>query len=383
MGYYSEYLKKMLNFQQLGIERKKQLKKISKELRDSDILVYAADLTKRAPISIDYTDIIAVDDQLSDVKSDRLTVILETPGGSGEVVEDLVRIIRERYTYVSFIIPCYSKSAGTIFAMSGNEILMGCTSALGPIDAQLISNGKTYSADALLEKYKDIRKEIDATNKLNPIYIPTLQNLSLGELKQCENAQNFSKVLVSKWLVKYKFDNWKTHNKSGLKVTLAEKKDRAEKIAEKLRDNSKWLTHGRSLKIADLENLELKIINYDRLPNLAEAINRYYALLRISFDANIYKIIETTDTQIYRMLALGVGQQLTQNGVIAEVNFVCPKCNKAHKIQANIGSKSNLRPGFKPFPKNNLFICDGCGTQSNLVNTRRQIEAQSRKKIVS
>lgn len=132
MGYYSDYLSSGMNFNQLEKERKIQLKKISDFFNNSDILVYAADLMKRAPVSIDYTDILAFEDQLSSITSETLVVILETPGGFGEVVEDLVSLIRKKYKKLIVIIPGYAKSAGTIFAMSADEIYMGITSALGP-----------------------------------------------------------------------------------------------------------------------------------------------------------------------------------------------------------------------------------------------------------
>lgn len=386
MGYYSDYLNKQMNFSSIIKERKTQLKKISSLLNNSDVLVYASDmgnLGKRAPISIDYTDIQAVDDQLSNINSKELTVILETPGGSGEIVEDLVRMIRDKYEYVRIIIPGYAKSAGTIFAMSGDEILMGDTSALGPIDAQVVFNGKVFSADALLEKYKDIRKEIEETKKLNPIYIPTLQSLSLGELKTCENAQNFSKELVSKWLYEYKFKNWSNHSEDNTEVSDEEKRERANEIACELRANSKWLTHGKSLKIDDLRNMKLEIRDYREEPELAEAIDRFYALLKMSFDANIYKIIETANSQIYRMLAMGINPPSNNNLRFAEVEFICPKCKTHHIIQANVGTSSPIKAGNKPFPKNNMFQCDKCGTVSNLINLRNQIEAEAKKRIVS
>jgi ClpP class serine protease len=82
--------------------------------------------------------------------------------------------------------------------MAGDEILMGKTSALGPIDAQMIypGTGKRFSADALLEGLEKIKKEVLDTGKLNPAYIPILQNISPGEIQHCENAQAFSRTLV-------------------------------------------------------------------------------------------------------------------------------------------------------------------------------------------
>ena len=50
-----------------------------------------------------------------------LVVMLQTYGGSMEVVERLVNTMRERYQRVSFIIPDYAYSAGTVLALSGND----------------------------------------------------------------------------------------------------------------------------------------------------------------------------------------------------------------------------------------------------------------------
>ena len=74
---------------------------------------------------------------------DRLTVVLNTPGGNAETVEKMVEIIRHHYKEVYFVVPDYAMSAGTIFCMSGDKIFMDYSSSLGPIDPQVF-NGTTY-----------------------------------------------------------------------------------------------------------------------------------------------------------------------------------------------------------------------------------------------
>jgi 7-keto-8-aminopelargonate synthetase-like enzyme len=131
-----------------------------------------------------------------------------------------------------------------------------------------------------------------------------LLNISPGEIQHCENAQNFSKTLVTDWLKQYKFKFWNEHS-DGRPVTEQEKEKRAEEIASALCNQGRWLTHGRSIKIDDLtQELRLQITDYSQTPDLADAINRYYILLQMSFDANngIYKIYETPESQIYRTL---------------------------------------------------------------------------------
>ena len=147
MGKYTEYLEMNLSFSRLAEERKKQLKRIS-QIRDGrDVLVYAANLSVgNAPITIAYDDLLPINDQLANLNGDELDLIIETPGGSGEVAEDMVRLLRGRYEKgMAVIVPGWAKSAGTILAMSGNEILMEPVSALGPIDAQLSWQGKIFS----------------------------------------------------------------------------------------------------------------------------------------------------------------------------------------------------------------------------------------------
>ena len=108
-----------------------------------------------------------INDQLSSLEGDAADVVLETPGGSGEAAEDIVRLIRRRFESVGVIVPGTAKSAGTILALAGDEILMGPESALGPIDAQISQKGKVFSADALLAGMDQIKREISTSGTLS------------------------------------------------------------------------------------------------------------------------------------------------------------------------------------------------------------------------
>ena len=382
MGIYADYLNTIKDLNTINQERKNILNKISQLRVNRDILVIAADLTKNAPISIDYTDILAASDQLENLSGTAIDIILETPGGLAEVVEDIVNLIRGKYERVGIIIPGYAKSAGTIFTMAGDEILMGATSALGPIDAQIIlGNGKRYSAHAFLEGIEKLKKIVDETKKLNAAYIPILQNISPGEIQHCENAQCFSKSLVTEWLAKYKFKFWETHS-DGLPVTSDERRKRAEEIASELTSQSKWLTHGRSIKIKDMEELRIKIIDYSKMPELNDAITRYYTLLRMTFESTmIYKIFETTTSQIYRHLMPVQPQPEAANSVTVELS--CKQCGANFKIQANLKKGVPIEPGNIPYPSSgDILKCPNCGADHNLSGLKTQIESKTGRKIV-
>ena len=304
MGIYSDYINRRLSFDQISTERKSQLKRIS-DIRKRDILVYASDANKgNAPISILPADLLPFKDQLSYLKTNEIDIILETPGGIAETVEDMVELIRSKHESLGVIIPGVAKSAGTIFSMAGDEILMGEASSLGPIDAQVVSNGKRFSADAFLDGLEKIKKEVIDTGKLNPAYIPILQSISPGEIQHFENAQNFSKILVKNWLSKYKFKYWEKHSSTGQPVTQEDKETRADEIAYRLCKHSDWLTHGRSIRIKDLQEMRLEITDYSKEKDLNDAIVRYYTLLRMTFDlTGIYKIFETCCSQIYQSIS--------------------------------------------------------------------------------
>jgi hypothetical protein len=397
VGVYSDYLSKNLDFNTLNSKRKQWLKKIAKLRGDRCILTYASDINKGGVnTSIEYADIIPFIDQISNCNTSKsIDIILETPGGQAEIVEEMVKAVRAKYTHVGIIIPGMAKSAGTIFAMAGDEILMGKTSAMGPIDAQMIypGTGKRFSADALLEGLEKIKQEVIATGKLNPAYIPILQNISPGEIQHCENAQAFSRTLVKEWLRDYKFSHWETHKSSGKKVTSEEKELRANEIATALCKHSDWLTHARSIKIDDLKKLRLEIVDYSEMAELNDAINRYYTLLSITFSqTSIYKIFETPDSQIFNhAMSTGNRQPIPKPAIpnqldstmIAEFDFICPRCKSEMKIQANLEKHSDLKAGSLPFPVDtNIIQCLNCGLQSNITPIRMQIEATTRKKLV-
>lgn len=406
MGIYSEYLDLGPALDLLA-ERKKQLGRIAQH-RKRDVLVYASDSAKArqgAPVAIDNSDLLPITDQLSNLNGTAIDVLLETGGGSGESAEDIVRLLYTKYASVAFMIPGIAKSAGTIMVMAGEEILMEPVSSLGPIDAQIQWEGKVFSAEAFLKGLESIKAEVTATNSLNRAYIPILQRISPGEIQHAENALSFAKVLVTDWLKEHKFKNWnvhKTHN-PGTPVTPEQKEARAKEIADKLCDHSKWLSHGRSIKIPDLESIGLQITDYTKDAELADAIRRYHVLLQMTFDSTgIYKLFETPNSQIQRFFAqvpLGIpgmmpqmpmipgqpGQQPAVPGVqvptSALVQFKCPKCNKVNTLQADFDQQQPVQPGAERFPSNDVLVCNQCGMSHNLTALRRQLELQTRRKV--
>lgn len=133
------------------------------------------------PLSID--DYYIIFDMLKEVKSDNLDFYIETPGGSGEAVEEIVRFIRAKFSNIAFVVSGAAKSAGTIMVLSGDEILMTDSGSLGPIDAQVKIGRSTISASDYLEWIKEKREEAEKIGKLNPFDATMAAQISPGELR--------------------------------------------------------------------------------------------------------------------------------------------------------------------------------------------------------
>lgn len=248
-----------------------KLKSIEQYL-DADVLVYTGDLGP-LPAHI-FTKI--VEELKNDiVKHDKLFVILTTRGGSAEMVERYVNILRHHYTEINFIVPDYAYSAGTIFCMSGDSIHMDYSSVLGPIDPQVPNKDNKYvAALGYLDKVNEFIAKA-AAGKLTNAELIWLKEIDLGELRSFEQARDLTIDLLKKWLVVYKFKNWNKHH-DGSDVTKADKERRAEDIAKELSNNNRWKSHGKGITISELASLKLKIEDFSGDVNLRPLIRDYY-----------------------------------------------------------------------------------------------------------
>ena len=125
------------------IVRREKIRTVE-NLTGRPLIVYASDFTDDekaarvgAGLAIDLNDKTGFSQALSDIPSGPLDILLHSPGGSPTATESLVHLTRKSYTPVRFIIPHTIKSAATMFALSGDEILVSEQAEFGPIDPQL------------------------------------------------------------------------------------------------------------------------------------------------------------------------------------------------------------------------------------------------------
>jgi len=217
---------------------------------------------------------------------DRLCLLLQTPGGYIETVKRLVDVMRRHYKHVSFVIPDYAYSAGTVLALSGDDIYMDYYSILGPIDPQVPdeAGGTLLPGAGYLAKFQELVAEINRARmtdvKAKQAELAYLiKRFEPAKLFHIEQAIEHGQALIEEWLPRYKFKSWTTTN-SGKKVTSSMRKQRAKDVAKVLGDASKWHSHGRGISMQELEaeDIKLQIQDFGKDTALSVLIRNYHGL---------------------------------------------------------------------------------------------------------
>lgn len=394
-GILNEYIDKRLSVNDL-LKELDDLVRAYNTMTGRYLFVFSSDFTKGRrgvdDVALFQDDFYNIQDILRESSAKQIDFYLETPGGSGEAAEEIARFLHNKFDTVRFLICGEAKSAGTILAMSGNEILMTDSGSLGPIDAQVRIGRHTVSAYDYKAWVEGKRIEAAQNGKLNPFDAVMVAQISPGEIYGVYNSLEFATDLVKKWLVEYKFKNWSITS-SGRQVTQKMKVDRAKEVADFLCDHMTWRSHGRSLKIEDLRRY-LVIDRIDDNPTLADIVYRVNTVLRLIFsNSSIYKIYKTQDTFLSKTAMNGVpnlpqptpmmpgkkaSPQAVQN---VELEIICPKCHKRHLIHGYVNLSSQqikaLNLPVNPLvTDNNTLVCDNCGFELDLKPVKNQLEMQ-------
>ncbi len=395
MSYLNEYIEKLrkTSADTLITERTRLIKKFNKTY-DAYLFIYASCIETNLPetsmLPVDYE---AIHDLLQNQSGGKIVFYLETRGGSGDAARDIAELLHDKFDEVHFLIPGEAKSAGTILALSGDEILMTETGALGPIDAQVSLGRSQFSAHGYMAWVDEKREESVKRGKLTPFDATMVAQISPGELSHVNNALNYAINLVKNWLPKYKFKNWAKTKTRGIEVTSEMKEERAEQIASALTDQSRWNSHGRSLKIKDLQELKLNIIAVDEDSKMADIVYRIKAINRLLFSTMAaYKIFVTADNRIQRnKVQKGPGGIMPspidlKKTDASQFDINCPTCNKKYSLYAKFKKSSKIdkdmkSKGFKPVAKNKTLKCK-CGAVIDLVGPLTEMETLVGKKAI-
>lgn len=296
----------------LGTEMKRALSDIA-AIRKRPLICYISNMlnpivTGNTSISIDNSDDAPFIELLKAVPTEEnaVDIILVTPGGSAETVDYYVKKLRKRFDRIGFILPYMAMSAGTIFCMSGDELIMDEAAFIGPIDPQVPSrNGIFVPAQSLMTLIDEIKlrgiEQVNQGKQPDWTDMVLLKNIDPKELGNAINASALSTRLVTEYLRSYKFRDWETH-RDGRQVTSEERDKRANDIASLLCNNSIWLSHAsRITREMAIDICKLRVTYPESIEGLDRAIKRFWALMRFTFENNpISKIYATGDYFLFR-----------------------------------------------------------------------------------
>lgn len=390
MGYLKQYLGK--NTQDLQNELSELIGEYNK-IRNTFLMLYVTAFKRIPEASVIQDDYYIIHDMLDGPQPlPQLDMYIETPGGSGEAAEEIIRLLHKKADKVCFVVSGEAKSAGTIMALSGSEILMTETGSLGPIDAQINMGRMTFSAYDYLEWLTEKHDECEKSKSLNPVDATIIAQISPGELRQIQNSLDFAKDIVTNYLSEYKFSNWEITEHHHTPVTDEMKRKRAAEIAIELSKHSRWRSHGRSLKIEDLKELGLKIRSIDDDQKLRDIVYKIQMVCRVIFEtSNTYKLFVTSNNIICKAAAPAKGAFMPQmavpvNAEIAQAQVQCPKCGKQYNFYAKFVKDPKMekdlkQQGFIEIPKDCKYHC-ACGMEIDLLGLRNEVERATRKKII-
>jgi ClpP class serine protease len=121
---FGEYVSNRWGVLELKAELKSLIVQYNK-LTGRNLFVYAADLNKGRrgiDVVLMQDDFYTIQDILRESDKKQIDIYLETPGGSGEAAEEIAKFMRKKFDEVNFVIAGEAKSAGTILALSGDNI---------------------------------------------------------------------------------------------------------------------------------------------------------------------------------------------------------------------------------------------------------------------
>jgi len=259
------------------------------------LVVYATDFLNaqkvracQGQVDIDLTDLQGFDEVTKDVPNGPLDILIHSPGGSPEAAESIVRLIRSRFTPVRFIVPVCAKSAATMIALSGNQILMPSSAELGPIDPQfrLSDSAGGYvltPAQVLIDQFRQAQQEISQNPALAPAWAPVLHRYGVGLFQMSLNAILLSKTLVTQWMSTYMFSG----DPNATTVV--------QQLVDYLADHNAFRSHSRRVSLEDLRARGVIAQDIRSDPQLWKFIeDAWYAIQHTFEGTGAYKLFENS-----------------------------------------------------------------------------------------
>lgn len=259
MANWNEILDEINKGSTHDIIRRKYLKRLNNLTGRNVIAYYSGWLQKpNAPeIAINDNDKNGFMTAISNLDPDKgLDLVLHTPGGDTAATESIIDYLTKTFKDIRAIIPQLAMSGGTMMAFTGNKILMGSQSSLGPIDPQFGG----IPAHGIIEEFNTAFEEIKQDQRKALVWQPILQKYSPTLIGECQKSMEWSEAIMKECLKHRMFKGNKNADK------------KIKQIKEEFINHSVNLSHGRHLSAEKCKKAGLKIINLEDDPKINEAV---------------------------------------------------------------------------------------------------------------
>jgi serine dehydrogenase proteinase len=247
--------------------------------------------------SLVLADIAGFMEACSQTKSRELDLVIHSPGGEADAVEQISEYLRTQFDHIRAIVPVAAMSAATMLALSTDEVVMGAHSQLGPIDPQITmmtSEGpRTASAQAIRDQFTMAKKEC-ANPKLMAAWMPLLRMIGPGLLASCDHSAKRAEQIVEKAMAQYMLAS----------STSAQKKAKA--AARWFGDAKKFLSHGRPVRRDEAREHDVVVSDLEddqKLQDLVLSVHHATSLSMGQGGAGIAKLIETGQRKRWMQVA--------------------------------------------------------------------------------
>jgi ATP-dependent protease ClpP protease subunit len=280
----------------LDTVRRKYLKKIYENTGRNVIAYYSGWLHRGNAIDVIINDKDKSAFMLNIHKLDRakgLDLILHTPGGDLAAAESIVDYLHAMFgKNIRAIIPQISMSAGTMFALSCRQIIMGKQSNLGPIDPQMGG----VACQAVLDEFEQAKEDIRKNPQSAALWQTIISKYHPTFLGSCKNSIDWSEKLVEEWLKRNMCDG-----NGGL----------AKKILKEFSDHKINKSHARHISRNKCKEMGVSIIDMEADNHLQDLIlTVHHSFMHTFSHTTVTKIVENhVDAAYIEKLPVAISQK--------------------------------------------------------------------------
>lgn len=215
-----------------------------------------------------------------------LDLILHTPGGEVAATESIISYLLSKFEDIRVIVPQISMSGGTMIACSGNSILMGKQSSLGPVDPQIGG----LPAHGIVEEFKKAHEEISKDPSKVAVWQFILQKYNPTLIGECQKAIDWSEAILE----------------NSLRNRMLKGKENIDDIIKKIKaelcDHAVSLSHSRHLSAEKCKEIGLEVSMLEDDQKLQEnVLTVHHATMQTLSNTPAFKIIENHNGQAFIM----------------------------------------------------------------------------------